>query len=349
MGNRFRASGDTEVVPPPRAIPVGAYCRPGRTVAYPLNDYDALDPPTPRSTSPATETERLDRLVAGKRATGVSDGSLDPVSGKAGLAWVVNLPDRTVWIKWNAPVRSNHRYISSYSAVDLLTIPDLYSLADLNSAESDLTKKATDILAKLPNVTLQHVHGHQDDEVAYGNLPFKAQLNVDCDKAAHVYMTAMTPGDAPPTPVCGSRAMLYLGNDMVTTEMEEQIQYKAHTDALRRYTTANFEWTQTHYDLVDWRVLGLAKHRLNMITNVQVSKMMHHWLNVGKQKLLFEQILDNGKCPCCGTVEEDHEHLYTYEHPEMRSTLDIGMTAIEEACYNANIPKGASRAFVDNI
>ena len=76
-----------------------------------------------------------------------------------------------------------------------------------------------------------------------------------------------------------------------------------------------------------------------MTTNVQISKMMHHWLNVGKQKLLFEQILDNGKCPCCGTVDEDQEHLYVCEHPDMRSTLEAGITAIEEAFYNANIPK----------
>ncbi|KAL7523045.1 hypothetical protein ACHAWF_000338, partial [Thalassiosira exigua] len=293
---------------------------------------------------------------------------------------VLTLPDRTAWVKRSAPVRSNPRYISSYrvelagicdlleyildndlghmiidlwcdnkSVVDILTRPDPYSLTDLDSAESDLTQKATDILAKLPNVTLQHVHGHQDDDIAYDDLPFEAQLNVDCDEAAGICASTMTPADAPPTPVRGSRAMLYLGNDMVTTDMEEQIQYKAHADALRSYTIAKFEWTQVQYDSVNWRAIGLAKQRLNMTTNVQISKMMHHWLNVGKQKLLFEQILDNGKCPCCGTVEEDQEHLYVCEHPDMRSTLEAGITAIEEAFYNANIPKRASRAFVDNI
>ena len=380
MGNRFRTSGNTVTMPPPHAIPVGAYCRPGRTFAYPLNEYTALDPPTPQTASPATETERLDRLVSSDRATGVSDGSLDPVSGKAAFAWVLALPDRTAWVKRSTPVRSNPRYISSYrvelagmcdlleyilendlghividlwcdnkAVVDLLMRPDPYSLTDLDSAESDLTQKATDILAKLPNVTLQHVHGHQDDDIAYDDLPFEAQLNVDCDVAAGTCASTMTPADAPPTPVRGSRAMLYLGNDMVTTEMEEQIQYKAHSNALRSYTIGKFEWTQTQYDSVNWRALGLAKQRLTMTKNVQISKMMHHWLNVGKQKLLFEQILDNGKCPCCGTAEEDQEHLYTCDHPDMRSTLEAGITAIVEACYNANIPKGVSRAFVDNI
>ena len=37
-------------------------------------------------------------------------------------------------------------------------------------------------------------------------------------------------------------------------------------------------------DSVNWRAVGQATERLKLIKNIQISKFVHEWLNVGKTK-----------------------------------------------------------------
>ena len=57
-------------------------------------------------------------------------------------------------------------------------------LTDLTDAESDLIAVARSMLQQLRKVTVNHVLGHQGDGVPYESLPYKAQLNVDCNVKA---------------------------------------------------------------------------------------------------------------------------------------------------------------------
>ncbi|KAL7545317.1 hypothetical protein ACHAWF_008670 [Thalassiosira exigua] len=382
MGNLFRATGDIIETPPEHAIPVNGYTRSRHEKAYPLQDYVFAQSPRLPEQEVATEheTHNLNDLMQATRATAVSDGSVDPVSGKAGFAWVISLPNRTAWIKFKAPVRSNPKYMTSYRAelagvhdvlkyldvngmhdmsidlwcdnkgvIDVLTSENEYGLTDLDAAESDLVKSALLILKRLPKVTLQHVKGHQEDDVRYEDLPFEAQLNVDCDEQAKLCVSNTTHDGTRPPPLEGSRAMLYLGPNMVTTEMEDQIQYRAHEEALRTYVINKFEWTPELHACVNWRALGTAKNRLKMNDNIRISKLLHNWLNVGRQKKKIEQIIHDGKCPCCGTEDEDQEHLYKCTHPRMREAIEDGINAMEENFYKARVPKSTYLAFLDMV
>jgi hypothetical protein len=85
-------------------------------------------------------------------------------------------------------------------------------LATDNSGLVDRAKAQTIIRDPVPNATFQsdwdaveaivlqveaagmkvkykHVKGHQDEETAYGDLPFLAQLNVDANKLAGIYQS----------------------------------------------------------------------------------------------------------------------------------------------------------------
>ena len=73
---------------------------------------------------------------------------------------------------------------------------------------------------------------------------------------------------------------------------------------------------------------------------------MHEWLNVREQKAKMKQ---DGTCPCCGSEEEDQIHLYHCKHPEMVTSLEIGIDEMERNCHNANIPKSVYIAFINMI
>ena len=91
-------------------------------------------------------------------------------------------------------------------------------------------------------------------------------------------------GNTPPIPGTGTGTTLYLGNNMVTTEMDEQIAYAAHAPAQVKYLMDKYEWTDTQVSAINWNAIGLAKKCLTRKTSIRISKMMHNWLNMGQQK-----------------------------------------------------------------
>ena len=166
----------------------------------------------------------------------------------------------------------------------------------------------------MTDVTFKHLLGHQDDETPYEDLPFEVQLNVDCDHGAKECMLNGTFDGPRPAPLIGAGAMLYFGNDMVTTEMNEQISYAAHANNQFEYLHGLYEWTDTQTQTINWRGVGTAKKRLKRHSSIRISKMMHQWLNVGKQK---GRMGKHDQCPCCGKESEDQTHLYHCDHEEM--------------------------------
>ena len=57
-------------------------------------------------------------------------------------------------------------------------------LTDLTDAESDLIAVAQSMLRQFKKVTVNHVLGHQEDNVPYESLPYKSQLNIECNVEA---------------------------------------------------------------------------------------------------------------------------------------------------------------------
>ena len=70
------------------------------------------------------------------------------------------------------------------AVVNVLQSGREYTLTDMTESESDLVKAARQYLRQLQKVTVSHVYGHQEDHVTYNDLPFEAQLNIDCDEEA---------------------------------------------------------------------------------------------------------------------------------------------------------------------
>ena len=138
--------------------------------------------------------------------------------------------------------------------------------------------------------------------------------------------------------------MLYFGNNMVTTEMNEQIAYAAHAENQFEYIRKIFEWTDAQTTTINWKAIGLAKKRLKLHESIRISKMMHEWLNVGKQKGRMGQ---HDQCPCCGLETEDQTHLYHCTHTDMMNAKELALDDIAKRLTDANVPKMVIICFLD--
>eukprot|EP00956_Cyclotella_meneghiniana_P010994 scaffold15408_cov41-Cyclotella_meneghiniana.AAC.12 len=78
----------------------------------------------------------------------------------------------------------------------------------------------------------------------------------------------------------GAGATLYLGTNMVTTEMKEQIQYAAQVPQMKKYIKKRFRCTDEAFEEINWRALGRAKKRFKLHQSIRTSKILYgctHW------------------------------------------------------------------------
>eukprot|EP00956_Cyclotella_meneghiniana_P015237 scaffold23138_cov41-Cyclotella_meneghiniana.AAC.7 len=105
---------------------------------------------------------------------------------------------------------------------------------------------------------------HQDDNdnTPFDQRPLPVRLNIACDSAATECMRNCIKPKKRARPMDGAGATLYLGTNMVTTEMKEQIQYAAQVPQMKKYITKRFRCTDEAFEEINWRALGRAKKPL---------------------------------------------------------------------------------------
>ncbi len=104
-----------------------------------------------------------------------------------------------------------------------------------------------------------HVKVHQDDKLAYGDLPQDAQLNCQMDHLAKtaIFEAVATQRDQmkcfPLELLC-----VLLGNNKVTSDEMERVQFWTHRQLVRaRFHDASILFGQ-QFDLVDWEMVHKA-------------------------------------------------------------------------------------------
>ena len=130
-------------------------------------------------------------------------------------------------------------------------------------AEAELLWSTVSLLKKFRNAEICHVYGHQDDKIDYDDLPIPAQMNVECNEGAKQCMRDSEIDTTCPTPAPSSRAALFLGNELVTSHFQEQIQYNGQAEEMLAYIADNFEWTDAQARCINYQAIGIAKKRLN--------------------------------------------------------------------------------------
>jgi hypothetical protein len=181
------------------------------------------------------------------------------------------LQDLTTWlIQTNLHTKRVQIGCDNYGCVKMLQYLTT-ELTDLDKAEADLISSITRAnLAKFTDVEVVWVKGHQDDNTPYDDLPLLAQLNVDCDTAAKKHLREGTHPTSRPAPLPDAKATLFFGTNMVTTEINEQIQYAAQAP----------DWIDTQLTTVNFTGLGRAKKRLTRVRSIRTTKWIFGWFNI---------------------------------------------------------------------
>ncbi|KAL7502641.1 hypothetical protein ACHAXN_000575 [Cyclotella atomus] len=147
--------------------------------------------------------------------------------------------------------------------------------------------------------------------------------------------------------ITGSKATLYLGGYMVTTDINDQIQMAGQSRKMLEYASDKSGRTDNQaIATVNWRAIGRAKKHLKLSPSVRVTKMMYDWLNVGSQK---KKMGGNGICPCCGIKEEDQLHLYRCTNQKMQETLKDNLASTNTKLVKEGLASPVYTAFINCI
>eukprot|EP00956_Cyclotella_meneghiniana_P028246 scaffold65096_cov24-Cyclotella_meneghiniana.AAC.6 len=160
----------------------------------------------------------------------------------------------------------------------------------------------------------------------------------------HQYNIIDYPNEQRSPPMEGAKATLYLGMNMVTTEMAEQIHYAAEATQMLIHVQNLLRRTKETIEDINWRSIGRIKKRLKLHKSIRMTKMMYGWLNVGSQKVKMGQI---GMCPCCGGDIETQRHLYTCPNVSMRQTIMESIKTAKSTLVRQGIPSSIYNEFVE--
>ena len=120
------------------------------------------------------------------------------------------------------------------------------------SADWDVLIEIQDSLAKLPQIRLQHVKGHQDRHQTYQNLDQLGQLNVDADERAGAYQDRF--GATRPIVLMMSKTKGHLlgTSGTVTGKYEQYLRSAATTPTLNQYLMTKYQWSESVVNSINW-------------------------------------------------------------------------------------------------
>jgi hypothetical protein len=190
---------------------------------------------------------------------------------------------------------------------DMMKWPFYYTNAPMD-ADWDVLQAIITLLRRFSTTPqVLHVTGHQDRKTPYLQLSLPAQLNVDADQLAGIYV--YRPQQDPTTTplITGNKVQLHTPEGTIASNYRSAIRKIASYPAMRKHITHSNRWTAQIFDTIDWPAHGISirkqYHRKHFIT-----KYVHDWLPLGKLISKYKPHYPS-KCPSCPHAEEDRHHF----------------------------------------
>jgi hypothetical protein len=179
------------------------------------------------------------------------------------------------------------------------------SKANLRS-DADITNIADDYLQNFPAILI-HVKSHQDNEKAFEELSFAAQLNVMADAQATQQHDTM---DKPLVTVTNSQPLLVIDDIPITRDSQKWILEKAGEIPIRQYYEDKYGWEKDTFHDIDWETQKKAISTYPDNDQRRILKFNHEWLPTSKR--MFREGTDKlPSCRICNHLEETNDHLLT--------------------------------------
>lgn len=170
-------------------------------------------------------------------------------------------------------------------------------------------------MKELPvRLKLAWVKGHQDKETPYESLPIAGRMNVDADRLAEQFRLRMEAGlesvirEGLHVPSMG--ISISVRGVRITSRYSHTIRAMIQGRKHREYLQERHGWNNETWRMIDHGSLTTAYLCQGPLQRIQCSKMMHGWLNTGRQKKkISPNAVDSHKCPRCGEPDESQEHI----------------------------------------
>jgi hypothetical protein len=187
------------------------------------------------------------------------------------------------------------------------------------------------------SIILPHVKGHQDDDVAYIDLPLDAQLNCDADYEA-VYHQSVYESYRPAVPrITTNKAQLHISGKTINTGYRTAISEAITTPALLDHICERNEWSPATLALFHEEAHSQALGRM-VARHSQLVKLCHDIVPTAAITHRNNHLLP-ASCILCKHPSEDLDHLLRCNHVHRKPWGHSLYAAIRKTCSdNATLP-----------
>ena len=174
-----------------------------------------------------------------------------------------------------------------------------------------------------------------------GETPKEVLINIACDEiatdttAAALENDVTNEGGTLEPPYEGSRAMLRIGKEWITSKYKQAIYSARHTPPIREYCCRRFDWDDSTFDAVHWETVGTVRRKLTRTKRMQSMKVMHGWLPIMHMRQFVTGVK---QCPGCTCDDETMDHLFQCPHPRMKETRANALQVLKKAGKTNKIP-----------
>ena len=223
------------------------------------------------------------------------------------------------------------------SGINKLEMP-IRTPGDTMQPEADIimaTKKKKYIEDNGIDMTFKHVKGHTDRAKKTADISRIEQVNIDCDTGAAVCVNEGIPAQQF-TPLNGSKCMVKVHDQWITSNLEKAIQYHVSSRKLEAYISDRLKIPAEVVKTIDRKAIGAARSTHRWARLARTTKMMAGWLPVGHNWRHHGALTD--RCPGCGVPDETFEHLFQCSNPTMVEVRRTQLGMISQIATEQRIP-----------
>ncbi len=127
-------------------------------------------------------------------------------------------------------------------------------------------------------VKLQHVKGHQNQNTLVKNLPYKAQLNIACNKRACNNPKTLPMNTQPNPTLPHAYPHLHIYNQTIVHKLANYMWEYSRLPVYKQYLLNKFQWNLSLTDNIEWQTVDYAMQRFNSQDRIWIQKIIHEWI-----------------------------------------------------------------------
>jgi rubrerythrin len=226
------------------------------------------------------------------------------------------------------------------SGIRKLTTP-IQSPGQLMAPDMDVVlaiKKIVQDAGPEMEVTFKHIRGHPEKRKRREDFTPIERMNADCDEYADICAIEHTP--VPFRPFEGSRCMMKIGSQWISTRVDQALQLGYVEKPLKHYISTRLEMSAEAVEHIDQDVIAAARAPHKWARTARISKLMYDCLPVGHN--WRQHGAESDQCPCCGSPDKTFEHLVHCCDEGLNAVRCESIEDMVETASHKRIPEAVS-------